>query len=283
MFEPNINTFSQSILIEKSPTLLGTIRNFVSNIFVPFQQDYRYWPWIKIGTVIIVCIGSYTLYKYLPGSYRHHYMSSTKNFSLRYNEALHLEKEKLFNELKNVKMRETERRIQVLEIGAAHGANMPYYPPYLVEVICVEPIREFEKDLKETLQQNLHVRCRELLIGNAENIAVIRDNQVDAVVSTLTLSCCKDIDQALREIRRILKPGGLFLYMENIRSSNIFFAFIQYLCSPIYKLLFGISLIRNIPEHIERAHFNGGTTQHIFNAHGIPFLLSPHVSGIARK
>ncbi|CAF1529609.1 unnamed protein product, partial [Rotaria sordida] len=54
-------------------------------------------------------------------------------------------------------------------------------------------------------------------------------------------------------------------------------------CSPIYKLLFGISLIRNIPEHIERAHFNGGSTQHIFNAHGIPFLLSPHVSGIARK
>lgn len=35
---------------------------------------------------------------------------------------------------------------------------------------------------------------------------VIRDNQVDAVVSTLTLSCCKDVDQVLREVRRILKP-----------------------------------------------------------------------------
>ena len=71
--------------------------------------------------------------------------------------------------------------------------------------------------------------------------------------------------------------------MENIRSSNLFLAFIQYLCSPFYKFLFGISLIRNIPDHIERVHFHGGLTQHIFVARGIPFLLSPHVSGIARK
>jgi hypothetical protein len=71
--------------------------------------------------------------------------------------------------------------------------------------------------------------------------------------------------------------------MENIRSSNLFLAFIQCLYSPIYKFLFGISIIRNIPDHIERAHFNGGLTQQIFVAHGIPFLLSPHVSGIARK
>lgn len=71
--------------------------------------------------------------------------------------------------------------------------------------------------------------------------------------------------------------------MENIRSSNFFFASIQYLCTPIYNFLFGISLIRNIPDHIERAHFTGGTTQRVFVARGIPFLLRPHVSGIARK
>ena len=71
--------------------------------------------------------------------------------------------------------------------------------------------------------------------------------------------------------------------MENIRSPNLFLALLQCLCSPIYKFLFGISLIRNIPAYVERAHFPGGTTQQIFVARGIPFLLSPHVSGIARK
>lgn len=129
---------------------------------------------------------------------------------------------------------------------------------------------------------------------------MIHDNQVDAVVSTLTLSSCKNVDQVLREIRRILKPvsaqtfpptenisfplqGGVFLYMENIRSNNFFLAFLQFLCAPFYHFIFGISLIRNIPGNIERAHFPGGTTQRIFLARGIPLLLRPHVCGIARK
>ncbi|CAF0860908.1 unnamed protein product [Adineta steineri] len=286
MSTTNIYSFSQPIIVEKpsSSSLSETIRNLISNAFAPFQQEYRRWPWSQIGTIVVVCIGSYTVYKYLPGPYRRYYMSSTKNFSSQYNKALHVEKETLFNELKNVKAREEGKtKIQVVEIGAAHGANMAYYPPNIIELICVEPIREFEVYLTQTLGRNPHVKCRELLVGGAENLSVIRDNQVDAVVSTLTLSSCKNVHQVLREIRRILKPGGIFLYMENIRSPNPFLAFIQYLCSPMYKFLFGISLIRNIPEYIERAHFSGGTTQRIFVARGIPFLLSPHVSGIARK
>ncbi|UJR15933.1 hypothetical protein I4U23_002853 [Adineta vaga] len=283
MSAENLHSFSRPLLVEKSSSMTDSIRNLISNTFAPFQQEYRHWPWSQIGTIVVVCIGSYAVYKYLPGPYRRYYMSSTKNFSQRYNKVLHSEKETLFNELKNVKTREEGRKIQVVEIGAAHGANMAFYPPNEVEVICVEPMREFEVYLTQTLRQNPHVRCRELLVGGAENISVIRDNQVDAVVSTLTLSSCKDVDQALREIRRILKPGGIFLYMENIRSTHFFLALIQFLCAPIYKFLFGISLIRNIPERVERAHFAGGTTQHIFTARGIPFLLRPHVSGIARK
>lgn len=283
MTTSNIYSFSEALTVDKPLTFPETVRNLISNTFAPFQREYRHWPWSQIGTVVVVCIGSYTIYKYLPGAYRRYYMSSTKNFSQRYNQALNLEKKTLFDELNNITTREEGRKIQVVEIGAAHGANMAYYPHHLVEVICVEPIREFELYLTQTLRQNPHVKCRELLVGGAENISVIRDDQVDVVVSTLTLSSCKDVDQVLREVRRILKPGGVFLYMENIRSSNFFLSFIQYLCSPIYRFLFGISLIRNIPRYIERAHFTGGTTQRVFVAHGIPFLLSPHVSGIARK
>jgi hypothetical protein len=118
-----------SIAIEKPLTFTESIRNLISNTFKPFQQEYRQWPWTQIGTIVVVFIGSYAMYKYLPGPYRRYYMSSTKNFSQRYNKVLHLEKEKLFSELKNVKTREEGRKIQVVEIGAAHGANMSYYPP----------------------------------------------------------------------------------------------------------------------------------------------------------
>lgn len=101
------------------------------------------------------------------------------------------------------------------------SSGLPFFSIIVVELICVEPIREFEVYLTQTLRENTHVKCRELLVGGAENISgrtttiiqsstlcfsVMRDNQVDAVVSTLTLSSCKDVHQALREVRRILKP-----------------------------------------------------------------------------
>ena len=41
----------------------------------------------------------------------------------------------------------------------------------VVEVICVEPIREFEIYLTQTLRENIHVKCKELLVGDAENIS----------------------------------------------------------------------------------------------------------------
>jgi hypothetical protein len=130
MSTSNIYSFSQPIIVDKPLTLSETIRHFISNTFAPFQQEYRHWPWSHIGTIVVASIGSYALYKYLPGPYRRYYMSSTKNFSQRYNQALHLEKETLFNELKNITTREEGRKIQVVEIGAAHGANMAYYPPH---------------------------------------------------------------------------------------------------------------------------------------------------------
>jgi hypothetical protein len=46
-----------------------------------------------------------------------------------------------------------------------------YFSILVVEVICVEPIREFEVYLTQTLRQNPHVKCRELLVGDAENIS----------------------------------------------------------------------------------------------------------------
>lgn len=120
---------SQLILPDRSLTLVQSIRSLISNTFAPFQQEYRRWPWSQIGTIVVVCIGSYAMYKYLPGPYRRYYMWSTRNFSRRYNQALHTEKEKLFSELKNLSIREEGKKVQVVEIGAAHGANMAYYPP----------------------------------------------------------------------------------------------------------------------------------------------------------
>lgn len=130
MTAKSVHSFSQSLVTDAPSSLSESVRGLISNALAPFQQEYRHWPWSQIGTVVVVCIGSYTLYKYLPGPYRRYYMSSTKNFSQRYNEALNSEKRTLFDELNHISTREEGRKIQVVEIGAAHGANMAYYPPH---------------------------------------------------------------------------------------------------------------------------------------------------------
>lgn len=115
--------------VRMTSTISDTIRNLVAYLFAPFKHEYRQWPWGYMGTIIVVCIGSYTFYRYIPEPYRRYYMSSTSNFSRRYNQALDAEKKKLFNELRTVSIREPANRLHVVEIGAAHGANMSYYPP----------------------------------------------------------------------------------------------------------------------------------------------------------
>ena len=109
--------------------LSAHVRDLLTRICTPFAREYRQWPWTQMGTITVVCIGSYSLYRWLPGPYRRYFMSSTRNFSCRYNRALHDEKEKLFSELKNIRPREDGKKLQVIEIGAAHGANLAYYPP----------------------------------------------------------------------------------------------------------------------------------------------------------
>ncbi|CAF0843819.1 unnamed protein product [Didymodactylos carnosus] len=257
------------------------IRETVSNLIAPFRKEYKDWPWAGIAVVSVVCVGSYSVYKLLPGSYRQFYMYSTAQYVEEYNKALHTYKENLFSQLETIKVQKGAK-MSVVEIGIGSGANFSFYPRDIVEVVGVDPNREWESYLTDILKKNRHVKCPELLVGNAENISVIRESQVDAVVSTLTLSCVKDVDQACREVRRILKPGGLFLYLENVRSENVVIALIQALFTPFYKLFYGMSLIRNIPKNIEHANFTN-FSQQLFHANGLTFFMAPHVLGVAKK
>jgi hypothetical protein len=136
----HLSTLPSSMNIDKRSTssvVSESVRYLISNAFEPFKRDYRHWPWSQMGTIVVVCIGSYTLYRWLPAPYRRYYMLSTRNFSRQYNDALRFEKEKLFNQLTTLTTREEGRKLQVVEIGAAHGANMAFYPPHCkIDSIC---------------------------------------------------------------------------------------------------------------------------------------------------
>jgi ubiquinone/menaquinone biosynthesis C-methylase UbiE len=101
---------------------------------------------------------------------------------------------------------------RILEIGAGSGLNLPLYGAAAKEVLALEPdpqlVRMAEKNA-ERASPRVH-----LLEASAEEIP-LDDSSIDTVVSTWTLCTIPDADRALREMRRVLKPGGRFLFVEH--------------------------------------------------------------------
>lgn len=82
------------------------------------------------------------------------------------------------------------------------------------------------------------------------------DDSFDTVVCTYTLCSVRDQGQVLREMRRVLKPGGRLLYLEHGRAPDADVARTQARVEPVWKKLFGhCHLTREIGPAVERAGF----------------------------
>ena len=100
----------------------------------------------------------------------------------------------------------------VLEIGPGTGPNLNYYPKN-IRWIGIEPnvfMHRYLRAEAERLGFSIELRT-----GSAEPIEV-GDGSVDAVVTTLVLCSVRDIDRALKEIMRVLTPGGKFYFLEHV-------------------------------------------------------------------
>jgi ubiquinone/menaquinone biosynthesis C-methylase UbiE len=108
-------------------------------------------------------------------------------------------------------------RGRTLEIGAGTGANIPYYPDAVEEVILAEPFEPMRRRLERKLRQS--GKSASTLDASAEAIP-LDDESVDTVVSTLVLCTVDFPDRALAEIARVLRPGGQLLFIEHVRSHS---------------------------------------------------------------
>ncbi|MCW2856914.1 MAG: methylase involved in ubiquinone/menaquinone biosynthesis [Marmoricola sp.] len=105
----------------------------------------------------------------------------------------------------------------VLEIGAGTGANLVFYPDSISTLTMTEP----ESPMVRLLERHLGERRSntKLLRAPAEDLP-FPDNTFDTVVSTLTLCTVDDQPRALRELARVLRPGGQLLFIEHVRADD---------------------------------------------------------------
>ncbi len=144
---------------------------------------------------------------------------------------------------------------RVLELGVGSGFNLPHYDPAAVdEVIGVDPSAPLRRDAEDAAAEiDLPVR---ILDGVAEALPVDAGS-IDSVVITYTLCTIPDVDGALAEIRRVLRPEGAVYFCEHGLAPDRPVRVVQRLMEPAWKRAGGgCHLTRDAPASFVRAGFD---------------------------
>lgn len=137
----------------------------------------------------------------------------------------------------------------VLEIGFGTGLNLAYYPEAVSSLTVVEPNPGMAKIAAPRIADSSLQVISKPLRGEALTMA---DNSFDWVVSTWTLCSIADLDGALREIRRVLKPGGKFTFIEHGLSPEPHLQRWQHRLTPLQKRIAdGCHFDQAIADHIQ--------------------------------
>ncbi len=152
---------------------------------------------------------------------------------------------------------------RTLELGAGSGLNIPYYNNTAVtELTLLEPNPHLQAEIKTDSPLSFTV-----VTGEAEHIPFPSDT-FDSVVSTWVLCSVRDVDTVLAEVKRVLKPGGYFYFIEHGVSPNIFVRFIQNTSNSLWKYLaLGCNLNRDYTHNIkeqgyEVEHYQQSNTEY---------------------
>jgi ubiquinone/menaquinone biosynthesis C-methylase UbiE len=142
---------------------------------------------------------------------------------------------------------------EVVEIGFGSGLNVPFYPPEVRRVAAVEPAEVGWKLAATRVRESSVPIDRSGLDGQSLPFA---DDSFDAALSTWTLCTIPDVDAALRELRRVLRPGGTVHFVEHGLAPDHRVQRWQHRLEPIQKRLFGgCHLTRAAPELLKSAGF----------------------------
>ena len=141
----------------------------------------------------------------------------------------------------------------VVEVGFGTGLNAPYYPPEVTKIVAIEPSAVCMKIAGPRIAAASVPIENGGLTGERLDLP---SEQFDAVLSTWTLCTIPNLEAALAEIRRVLKPGGAFHFVEHGHAPDEKVIRWQERLEPINKRLAGgCHLTRHISEDIEQAGF----------------------------
>jgi ubiquinone/menaquinone biosynthesis C-methylase UbiE len=181
------------------------------------------------------------------------------------------------------------KEMTVCEIGAGSAPNARYYAnasrgPETMDWVGVDPndsMRAYAEENVAAANDGGRVKINARYVHGVGEALPLPDASADAVVSTLTLCSVLDQGRTLREIRRVLKPGGKFLFLEHVLSRDPSFARLQIALTPMQiSVADGCHLDRRTLDEIEDGGLFSSVNAEYYELDGF-WVIAPQVAGIA--
>jgi ubiquinone/menaquinone biosynthesis C-methylase UbiE len=169
----------------------------------------------------------------------------------------------------------------VIEVGAGNGLNFRHYPATVTAVLAIEP----EPHLRAIAERNAAMSEVPVTVldGLAEQLPAAR-GAFDAVVATLMLCSVGDQAAVLREMYRVLRPGGQLRFMEHVSAQSAVGRRLQQLAdATVWPACFGgCHAGRDTVAAIGAAGFSIiKLTRYRMPGNRLPWPTAPHARGVA--
>ncbi len=171
----------------------------------------------------------------------------------------------------------------VIEIGAGDGMNFGHYPPEVERVMAVEP-EPYLRDLARCRAR--HVSASVEVVDGVAEVLPLADGSADAAVASLVLCSVADLDQALAELFRVVRPGGELRVFEHVRAASPVLRAVQRLLdATLWPVIAGgCHTSRHTAAAIQRAGFTSTRFRLVrFPDFRLPLPTSPHILGAASR
>uniref|UniRef100_A0A8C5M026 Methyltransferase type 11 domain-containing protein n=1 Tax=Leptobrachium leishanense TaxID=445787 RepID=A0A8C5M026_9ANUR len=178
----------------------------------------------------------------------------------------------------------SSKELNVLEIGCGTGANFKFYPNGS-RITCLDVNPNFQSYLSKSQMESDHIKFEGFVVASADNMTTVADASMDVVVCTLLACSLPDTPKMLEEVRRVLKPGGAFYFLEHVASTDdsSFISYLQKILNPTWSLcLDGCNLRKTTWKDLEQAKFSDLKLRHI-QAPNVLMPITPHIVGYAIK
>ncbi len=165
---------------------------------------------------------------------------------------------------------------RLLMVGLGPGTDLKFVPPAVTAVAAVEPVAAFRRMASRLAGR--HGVAVEVVDGAGESIP-FPDNSFDSVHIGLVLCSVDDVAATLREIRRVLVPGGRLVVLEHVRGEGATGRLQDLVAGPWSWLAAGCHPNRRTVDAIAAAGFDTSGLQRVRTP--VPFPCKPHLQGFA--